>query len=121
LGGSVDTAKKNAEALVVASKETGLEVNADKTEYVFMSQGQNTGISHSMKSDNSPSEWVEEFIYLGTTLTNENSIQEEIKISLKLGNACYHSVQNFCIQYAIPKLKDSDIQNYNFACFFVWV
>ena len=39
-------------------------------------------------------EMVEEFKYLGTTLTNKNSIQEEIKSRLKLGNACYHSVQN---------------------------
>ena len=37
---------------------------------------------------------MEEFKYLGTTLTNKNSIQEEIKSRLKLGNACYYSVQN---------------------------
>ena len=55
---------------------------------------QNAGQIHSMKTDNSPIEGVEEFKYLGTTLTNQNSIQEEIKIRLKLGNACYYSVQN---------------------------
>ena len=37
LGGSLHTIKKNAEALVVASKEIGLEVNADKTENMVMS------------------------------------------------------------------------------------
>ena len=37
---------------------------------------------------------MEEFKYLGTTLTNQNSIQKEIKSRLKLGNACHHSVQN---------------------------
>ena len=37
---------------------------------------------------------AEEFKYLGTTLKNQNSIQEEIKSSLNSGNACYHSVQN---------------------------
>jgi hypothetical protein len=37
---------------------------------------------------------VEQFQYLGTTLTNQNSIDEEIKSRLKTGNACYHSVQN---------------------------
>jgi len=47
-----------------------------------------------MKIDNSPIERVEEFKYLGTTLTNQNSIQEEIKSRLKLENACYYSVQN---------------------------
>src|SRR5215469_11082178 len=47
-----------------------------------------------MKSDNSSIDLVEEFKYLGTTLRNQNSIQEEIKSRLKLGNACYYSVQN---------------------------
>jgi len=43
LGGSVDTVKKNAEALVAATKEIGLEVNVHKIKYMTMSQGQNTG------------------------------------------------------------------------------
>ena len=42
LGGSVDTIKKT-EALVVTSKEIGLEVNADKTKYMVMSRDQNAG------------------------------------------------------------------------------
>jgi len=37
---------------------------------------------------------MRQFKYLGTTLRNENSIQEEIKSRLKSWNACYHSVQN---------------------------
>jgi hypothetical protein len=41
LGGSIHTIKENAEALVVASKETGLEVNADKMKYMVMSGDQN--------------------------------------------------------------------------------
>jgi len=53
LGGSVHTVKKNAEALVVASKEIGLEVNADKAKYMVMSRDQNAGRSHSTKIDNS--------------------------------------------------------------------
>jgi hypothetical protein len=48
----------------------------------------------SLKTDNSSFERVEEFRYLGTTATNQNSIQEEIKGRLKSGNACYHSVQS---------------------------
>ena len=71
----------------------GLEVNADKTNYMVMSQEQTARLSHSMKVDNRSIERVEEFKYLGTTLTNQNSIQEEIKSRLKLGNACYHSMQ----------------------------
>ena len=50
--------------------------------------------SHSIKTDNSFFERVEEFKYLGTTCTHQNFIQEEIKSRLKSGNACYQSVQN---------------------------
>jgi len=45
---SVHTIKENTEALIVASKEIGLEVNADKTKYMVMSQDQNAGQNHSM-------------------------------------------------------------------------
>jgi hypothetical protein len=79
---------------VAATKETALEVNADKTKYMIMSRDQNVGRSHSVKNDNSSIERVEELKYLGTTLTNQNSIQEEIKSRLMLGNACYWSVQS---------------------------
>jgi len=91
LEGSVHTIKKNAETLVVASKESGLEVNADKTKYMVMSWDQNAG-RHDTKIDNSSFERVEEFKYLGTTVTYQNSNQEEIKSRLNSGNACYHSV-----------------------------
>ena len=53
LGGSVHTIKENAEALVVASKEIGLEVNADKPKYMVMSQDLNVELSHSMNTGNS--------------------------------------------------------------------
>ena len=56
-----------------------------------------------MKIDNSSIERVEEFKYLGTTLTNKNYIQEEIKSRLKLGNACYYSVQNLLSSSLLSK------------------
>ena len=68
VGGSVHTVNENAEALVVATKEIGLEVNADKTKCMIMSRDQNAGRSHSMNIHNSSIERVEEFNYLGTTL-----------------------------------------------------
>jgi hypothetical protein len=61
---------------------------------MVMSRERNAGRGDSVKIDNSSIEKVEEFKYLGTTLTNQNSIQAEIKSRLKLGNTCYHSVQN---------------------------
>jgi hypothetical protein len=94
LGGSVHSIKKNGEDSVIASKEIGLEVNAEKTKYMVMSRNQNARHNHNINIDNISFERVEEFKYLGTALTNRNSIQEEIKSRLKSGNACYHSVQN---------------------------
>ena len=92
------------EALLVATKENGLEVNADKTKYMVMSRYRNAGRGHCVKIDNSPIERVEEFKYLGTTITSQNCIQEEIKCRLKLGNACYYSCRIFCLPVCYPKL-----------------
>ena len=71
-----------------------MEVSADKTKYMVMSRDQNAGRNNSVRNDNSTFERVEVFIYLGTTLTNQTSIVEEIKGRLRSGSACYHSVQN---------------------------
>ena len=49
LGGSIHTLKENTEVLVAATRETGLEVSADKTKYMVMSRDQNAGQNHSVK------------------------------------------------------------------------
>ena len=91
------TLKENTEALVAAIREIGLEVSAD----------QNAGRNHIVMVDNITFQRVEDFKYLGTTLTNQNSIPEEIKIRLRSGNACYHSVQNLLSSRLLSKnLKD---------------
>jgi hypothetical protein len=63
LGGSVHTIKEKAEALVVASRETGLEANSDKTNYMVMYRDQYPRRNHSNKKDNSSFGRVEEFKY----------------------------------------------------------
>jgi len=70
LGGSIHTLKEIKNALVAATREIGLEVNADETKYMIMSRDQNAGRIHSVRTDNSNFERVKEFKYLGTTLTN---------------------------------------------------
>jgi len=90
LGGSIHTLKENAEALVAATREIGLEVSADKTKYMVISRDQNVGRIQSVRIDNSNFESVQEFKYLGTTLTNQNYVAEEIKSRLRSDNACYH-------------------------------
>jgi hypothetical protein len=66
----IHTIKKNTEAFVLAIRETGLAVNADKTKCMVMSRDQNAGRSRSINSDKS-FERVEQFKYLGTALTNQ--------------------------------------------------
>jgi hypothetical protein len=68
-----------------------------------MSRDQNAGQNHNIKVDNKSFEGVEQFRYLGTTLTNRNSINEEIKSRLKSGNACYRSVQNLLSSSLLSK------------------
>ena len=52
LGGSIYTLKENAEALVAATREIGLEVSADKTKYMVMSRDQNAERIYSVRIDN---------------------------------------------------------------------
>jgi hypothetical protein len=59
-----------------------------------MSRDQNVGSSHNIEIDNSSFERVEQFKYLGTNLTGQHFVQEEMKGRLKSGNACYRSVKN---------------------------
>jgi hypothetical protein len=87
---------------------------------MVMSRNQNAGQNHNIKIYNKSFERVEQFEYLETTLMNRNSIREEITSRLKLGNTCYHSVQDL-LSSSLLFEKYKDIQNYNFACCFVWV
>jgi len=63
----VHTIKINTDALIAANKETGLEINVDKSKYMVKSRDQNAGRSQCIKTDNRTFERVEEFKYLGTT------------------------------------------------------
>jgi len=80
LGESVHTVKGNKRALLVGSKETGLEVNSDKTKNVVMSRDQNAGRSHIIKIDNEFFERVGEFKHLGGgKITNQNYIRKKLR------------------------------------------
>jgi hypothetical protein len=76
LGVTIYTIKKNMEILIDASKEVGLEINVDKTKYMLLSRHQNVGQNRDIKIANRSFENVSQFKYLGTTVTNQNLIQE---------------------------------------------
>jgi hypothetical protein len=94
LGDNIDTLNKNTQTLIDVSKEVGLEVNVEKTKYMLVSRDQNAGQNRQIKIRNRSFEKISQFKYLGTTVTNQNLIQEEIKRRLNSVNACYHSVKN---------------------------
>jgi hypothetical protein len=79
LGGDVQTIKKNTEPAVVASKEIGLDVNADKAKYMVMSRDQNIGRIRNIKNYNISFEKSGRVQIFGKKLKKKKSIQEEIR------------------------------------------
>jgi hypothetical protein len=69
-------------------------VNPEKTKYMLVSRCQKAGQRQSIKTGNRSFECVAKLKYLGTALTDQNCIHEEIKSRLNSGNACYHSVHS---------------------------
>jgi hypothetical protein len=69
----------------------------------LVSRDQNAGQNREIKIGNTSFENVSQFKYLGTTVTNQNLIQKEIKRKLNSGNACYHSVQNLLSSRLLSK------------------
>jgi hypothetical protein len=59
-----------------------------------MSHHQNAGQNRDINIANRSLENLSQFKYMGTKVTNQNLIQEEIKGRLNSGNVCYHAVQN---------------------------
>jgi hypothetical protein len=102
LGDSVNIIKENSETFLEASRDTGLEINAEKTKYMIMSCHPNSGQNQNIKTANESFEKVTKFKYLGTTLTNQND-NDEIKSRLNLGNAFYYSVQTLFSSCLVSK------------------
>ena len=73
---------------------------------MVMSRDQNAGRSHNRDIDNKSFERVEEFQYLGTTLTKQNSVQEEIKSRFKSGNLNIIRRRIFIFLFAVQKFKE---------------
>jgi hypothetical protein len=77
---NIETIKRNTETLIHATKEVGQEINVEKTWYMLLSCHQNVSQNRGIKVANRSFENVSQFKYLGTTVTNQNLIQGEIKM-----------------------------------------
>jgi hypothetical protein len=104
LGDNIDTIKKNTHRVIDIGKEVGLEVNMEETKYILLSHHQNAGENHDIEIANRCFENVAQFRCLGTTVTNQNLIQEEVKRRLNSGNACYQSVQKLFSSHLLSKI-----------------
>jgi hypothetical protein len=85
LGDILNTIKENRETLLEASRDIGLEINAEKTKYMIISHHLNSGQNQNIRVAYESFENVAKFKYLGTT------------------NACYYSVQNLLSSCLISK------------------
>ena len=80
-----------------ASKDIGLEVNSEKTKYMITSRHRNIVIGN-LSIDN-----VQQFKYLGLTVTNTNDICEEITCRINERNACYYSIEKMLSSRLLSK------------------
>jgi hypothetical protein len=103
LGDIINTIKNSTKFLLEAGRDVGLEINAQKTKYMIMSRHPNSGQNQNIRTANESFQSMATFKYLGTTLTNQNDIHDEIKSRLNSGSTCYNSVQNLLSSRLISK------------------
>ena len=104
IGDDIRTIKRNTDVLFNDCKDIGLAINTRKTKY--MEKGRHRGMianEHIRIGSGNSYKNVKIFKYLGSLVTSQHSIQEEIKHRLKAGDSCYYSVQTLLSSRLLSK------------------
>lgn len=89
---------------LIGNEEKGLEVNPQRTKYMFVSFEQNFEQNKSIQIGDQSTGNVAQFRYLEITQTNKNVLPEEVKSRVNSRNGCCQSVQNLLSAHLIPKI-----------------
>jgi hypothetical protein len=95
--------ERNVDVLFNACKDIDLAVNTGKTKNMEVGRNRGTVTNKHIRIGSNSHEKETTFKYLGTLVTNQNSIQEEIKCGLKAGNSSYNSVQTILSSRLLSK------------------
>jgi hypothetical protein len=101
MGGSMRPIQQNKEALAVASKQIGLEVNASNAEYVVMSRDEHAGQNNNITLGNRSFGRAEQFRYLENL---KKSIRERIRANWSWGLLAIIWCNNICLPSCCPKI-----------------
>jgi hypothetical protein len=88
---------------------------------MIMSRHPNSGENQNIRIANESFDKVAKFKYLGTTLTNQNDIHDEVKSRLNSGMVAIIQSKIFCLFSSYKKTYDQNIQNCNFSICAVWM
>jgi hypothetical protein len=98
----INTTKNIRVVLIGTSKENGLKVNTDITDYMLMFCQQSKGQNCNIKITNRHFKKVTKFTYLGIIVTKQDLVHETLS-RIKFGQAYFHSVQNILSSRLLAK------------------
>ncbi|CAG9826824.1 unnamed protein product [Diabrotica balteata] len=88
--------KENFVRFEKEAEKMGLQINENKTKYMYMSRNNQSGdrIGQKITINDFNFERVREFKYLGITITEDNNASQEINNRIQAGNRCLFALQN---------------------------
>ena len=102
-GDDISTIERNADVLINACKDIGLVVNKGNIKYMKIGRHRGMIANEPIGIGSNSYEKVKIFKYLGSLVTNQNSIQNEIKCRLKAGNLCHYYSQTLLSSLLLTK------------------